>query len=179
MSQKRVGNYFLEKGLITPTELEHILDHSKKTGLRFGDAAKDLGIVQTSDLIKVFGPSWETEFFYLDPTFFPQSTKDVFQVPEILKFGVLPLGLKKSFGLFKRGKFLNIGVLNPGDLQNIKNIEHLAKKRLEKENLLGVKIFLVLSDQFLDVLREIYGKSESDILAEAGVDQVLAHYLGA
>lgn len=179
MSHKRVGSYFIEKGLINDAELAQILEHSKKTGLRFGDAARDLEIIQTSDLIKVFGKSFETEFFYLDPTYFPAATKEVFTLPEMVRLGVLALGLKKSYGLFRQGKYLNIGLLDPSNLNNLKEIEAIALDRLKNENVLGIKVFLVLSDQFLDVLREVYGKDESEISGHTGVDKVLSQYLGA
>jgi hypothetical protein len=97
----------------------------------------------------------------------------------MLKLGVLALGLKKSFGLFRQGKYLNIGLLDPSNLNNLKEIEAIALERLKKENVLGIKVFLVLSDQFLDVLREVYGKEESEITSHKGMDKVLSHFLGA
>ena len=177
MYPKRVGTYFVEKGLIDSSQKEQILDHCQRTGLRFGDAAQDLGFVSHHDLMQAFGPNYNIDFFYLDPSHYPATTKEAFPLNEMLKHGILPLGFKSSQSFFRRGKYLNIGFLDPGSKENQKTIELLAKKNLTSENVLGIKIFLILADQFVDVLKEVYQQPEETLPAAKELHPILSNYL--
>jgi hypothetical protein len=90
---------------------------------------------------------------------------------------VLPLGYKSEWGFFKRGKVLNLGMLDPGR----KDAIVAAQKEASLEgNATSTRIFLVLADQFLDVLQSVYGLSADDLAARSPdqLDPTLGLFLG-
>jgi hypothetical protein len=154
---------------------DEILDLAHKTGQSFGEAGLALGLLSREDMIRVFGPGFEIDFFYLDPRFFPQATAGALTVEEILHFGALPLGFKKKSGFLAKERFLNVGFLDPANKATVSAVEALVAGRLRGENVVGIKIFLLLADQFLNVLREVYGKERSFLQAhdQAALDPAL------
>lgn len=158
---KRIGEFFVEKGILTEAEVHEILDYSKTKNLRFGEAAMQLKLLSRETLIKIFGPHFGVDFFNLDANFFPRDTMDFFSKETLVRLGILPLGLKKDWARFKRVKRLNVGVLNPGrksfeyEIQN-----HLGGHKIEINT---IKFYLILADPFIQVLNKIYGVSEGDL----------------
>ena len=100
------------------------------------------------------------DFFRLDANYFPESTKAIFLPEEIVEMGILPIGIKTTAGIFKGRKFLNVGFIHPDDKALVRKVEALAKARLPQENLAGIKPYLILLDEFLEVLRKNYGIDE-------------------
>lgn len=177
--QKRIGEYLLEKGLIKQAQIEEILNYSKMTGLRFGDAGLALKLYTREQLIKVFGNNLESDFFYLDPAYFPVVTKDLLSVEQILKFGALPLGFKKEKKLFQTEQVLNLGMLDPSRREVLGEVEAAARAKLGEKTVAGIKVFLILADQYLDVVRDVYGVGDSRLKETDPkmLDSVLAMYL--
>jgi hypothetical protein len=128
--RKRIGDIFIEKGLIDSAQLEEILVYGKKNGLRFGDAALALGLIDTQKLSKVFGPTNHADFFYLDPIYFPYVTKSLFESKFMLRYGLLPLGFKHNWTGQSPTKSLNLGLLNPDNKRAVSEAEQLAKAQL-------------------------------------------------
>ncbi|MGE0616347.1 MAG: hypothetical protein AB7P04_11970 [Bacteriovoracia bacterium] len=162
--KKRIGEFFIEKGLIRPDQLDSVLKYSQQSGLRFGEAAREMGLITTRDMVKLFGPNYAIDFFNLDTRYFPEVTKTLFTTEEMAKLGVLPLGFKTRYRFFRRSKVLNVGLLTPADKATAHAVEKMAKERLGKENSIsGLKIYLILADQFIDVLGLVYGVPESTL----------------
>jgi|GEM_PF-1245844 len=161
--QKRIGEFLIEKGVITEQQLRDILKYSGKTGLRLGDAGMAMGIITRAKLVELFGPNFAVDFFHLNPTFFPVITKELLTAESILKFGALPLGFKTEYRMFKPRKILNLGLLNPSRADSLAEVEKAAQAKLGREGLQGVKVFLVLADQFLDVVRDVYGMTDEKL----------------
>lgn len=169
----------MDKGIINEHQLREILNHSQKTGLRFGDSAMDLGLLTQDDLLNLFGPHYSVDYFHLDIEYFPQNTREFFDTSTIIKYGALPLGTKKVTKFFKSKKILNLGLLNPALSQNIDALEALAVDQMGCDQFAGVKVYLLLADQFLDVLEKIYNVSETEIRKLGGkdVDEALQLFL--
>ena len=91
--RKRIGDLLLDKGAITPGQVEDILKYSARSGLRFGEAALELKFVTRERMVEIFGPHHEVDFFHLEPEYFPLHSRDALDLNTILKWGVLPLGL--------------------------------------------------------------------------------------
>lgn len=161
--RKRIGEFMIEKGLLNNAQLGDVLRHSKDTGLRFGEAAMDMGLLQREQLLEAFGPNWTVDFFYLDPEFFPESTKDLLPVDLMARLGVLPLGYKLEPGLFKRKKVLNIGVVNPSRSDGLDELKAFLAQKSGQDAAPNIKLYLILGDQFLRVLEQVYGARESEI----------------
>ena len=60
-----IGRILLETGKITPEDGERILRHQKSLGLRFGDAAKSLGLITDADIEQVLARQFD--YPYLQP----------------------------------------------------------------------------------------------------------------
>ena len=178
MERKKIGDFFVERKILTPEQKDHILDFSRQTGKSFGEAALELEILTRDDMVEVFGPGFEIDFFYLDPRYFPAVTKDTLTIDEILRFGALPLGFKRS-GFLSQKKHVNVGVLNPSDTKAMGELRSILLNRLEKEGVTDIKVFLILSDQYLDVLRMFYATERQQVAARDpnALDEVLRLYL--
>jgi hypothetical protein len=158
--RKRIGEYLVEKKLLTIAQVEQIVEYGKRENLRFGEAAIALEFLTEDKLAKVFGKNHRVDFFHLDGRFFPKNSRDVLGLETVLRLGVLPLGFKSEYGFFKPGKTLNLGMLDPGRSESLKAAEDEAKK---KSDLTRTKVFLVLAEQFLEVLQQAYNISMQDL----------------
>ena len=177
--RKRIGDIFVEKGLITPNQLAQTLDFAKQNGIRLGDAAVKLGFIKPKALIQIFGPSNSEDFFYLDVNFFPVITQGLFDIPTILKYGVLPLGFKTDMKLFKTKKLLNIGLISPEKRDTtLPELERLAKAKLGPNAFQEFKIYLILAEQLVEVLAKEYAFPEEMLRsAEGDMDERLILFL--
>lgn len=57
-----IGRLLLEMGKITPEDTERILRKQKESGIKFGDAAKQLGLITENDLQHVLSRQFEYAF---------------------------------------------------------------------------------------------------------------------
>lgn len=169
----------MERGILTPEERKHVLEYAHQTGKSFGEAGLELGLITHEEMVRVFGPSFEIDFFYLDSRYFPAATKGALTPEEILRYGALPLGYKKKSGFLSKKKAINVGFLDPGNEAQVGAVRELLLNRLGSEGVTEVKTFLVLSDQYVDVLRDNFGKDRTALrgLDPAALDPVLALYL--
>jgi hypothetical protein len=178
MERKRIGDYFVEKGILTEKDKHHILSVANQSGKSFGETVLDLGLVTRKDMVKVFGPNFEIDFFYLDSKYFPMITKSVLEIEQMLKYGCMPLGLKKKEGFLSRSKSLNLGFLNPSNRNSVNEIEKIALKKLASHHVSDTKIYLILADQFIEVIREVYGFNLShDSSNHKELDEILKLFL--
>lgn len=179
MEKKKIGDFFVEKKILTPEEKSHVLDYAHHNGKSFGEAGLELGLLTREDMIHVFGPSFEIDFFYLDPRYFPAATKDALTLQEILRYGALPLGFKRKSGFLSKKKTINVGFLDPGNEETVQAVRAALLGRFGGEGVTDIKIFLLLSDQYMDVLRMSYGKDHSYLQGcdPAALDPVLQLHL--
>lgn len=169
--RKRIGEFLVEKKVLTPAQVEEILQYAKSKNLRFGDAGLELGILTEEKLVAVFGKSHKTDFFHIEAKYFPKQTKDVIPLPLLLKNGVLPLGSKIERKIFRSRKLLNLGLLDPSESSKIDEVwSYLKTSRQEFD---GVKAYLILADQMLDVLEEVYGVTENQLEKTPDLDSTL------
>lgn len=180
MPTKRIGEFLVEKGILSLAEVDQILNYSRKNGLRFGEAALELGFLTPEKLIRVLGPDYRINFFYLHPDRFPKDTLKLFTVDEVLRYGVLPLGFKKKFRWFRRPtELLNIGLLNPGNPKRLDELDEIVRSRIKGDKYQRIQVFLILADQFLGVLRSVYGLKVEDLESkpESELDPTLTLFL--
>lgn len=159
----RIGEFLVSKKILTPQQAERILEYSKMRGLRFGEAGLELGFLSRESFIQVFGPSFEVDFFHLNPNYFPESTKDLIPIEMVLKYGALPLGFKTESRFFRRRKLINVGFLSPYRKNFLAEVEKFVLDHREGQTFEAVRIYLILADQFLKVLKKTYGISEDQI----------------
>jgi hypothetical protein len=177
--RKRIGEFLVEKGVITDAQVKQILKHSQENGMRFGDAGLELGILTSDRMVEVFGPSFAVDFFHLEAEYFPQVTRDLYPVDTLVRLGLLPLGFKVEKRLFRSKKILNLGLLDPSRRAAVDEALEAAVAKLGPREVQGVKVFLTLPDQFVTVLSQVYGQTAEQLKARdpARVDGTLALYL--
>lgn len=159
--RKRIGDFFIDKKVLTPAQVEQVVEYGKRENLRFGEAAIALDFLTEAKLAQLFGKNHKVDFFHVEGQFFPKNSRDVLSLETVLRYGVLPLGFKSEYGFFKPGKTLNLGMLDPGRVESLQTAEVEAKK---KSDMTRTKIFLVLAEQFLEVLQHVYGVGMQDLL---------------
>ncbi len=167
----RIGDFLVEKGVLNPDQVERILEHSTRTGLRFGEAGIDCGLLTEDALKGLFGPLYWVDYFHLQPELLPESTRDWIEPKLLLQWGILPLGFKQEGHWLKAKKILNVGMLNPTE-ENIRSLEGLLATLLRHHGVDGVRPFLILADPFLDVIEHVYGISESHLKESAHSSQI-------
>ncbi len=177
--QKRIGDIFVEKGILTEEQLTEALAYAQKHGIRLGDAAVKMDLIDAKILLDVFGQSNREDFFYVDCNYFPPITKNLFDLKSMLKYGVLPLGFKSEVKLFKSRKLLNLGLVSPERQSSIiPDLERLAKEKIGENTFQEIKVYLILAEQFFEVMEQIYETSEADIRESNNeIDERLIIYL--
>jgi hypothetical protein len=185
----RIGEFLVQKGVLTGPQVDQILEHGKRQSLRFGEAGIDLGLLTEKKLVDVFGKNYRVDFFHVDARYFPQETKSVFAVEEILRWGALPLGSKTEYRFFRKGKILNVGLLDPGRQDAKLAIAAATESQGEGKKYTQLKFFLVLADQFLSILQSVYGVNPETLRKENrdsklqgqglqdGIDKTLAMFI--
>lgn len=164
--KKRIGEFMMEKGMIHREWVQPILEYSKANSIRFGEAAVALGYVTERELRQVLIQPYQNQlFFHLDPLFFPTNTKDLIPVSDVIRLGVLPLGVKNEFHWFRSRPRLNLGVLN---LTKTTATDWVSS---HLKNVKSFKTFQVLPEEFLQTLELCYGVDRATLL-QAGADQV-------
>ena len=171
MARKRIGDYPKDKGILNAVDVERIIDYSTRTGLRFGEAGMELGLLTPERMIEVFGPSYRVDFFSVQPEYFPTQTREWFAPAFLLRWGVLPLGTKAAGGFLRRAKTLNLGLLDPS-AKALDQLEPLVLERARErdDDIQGIRCYLVLPESFLDVMSGIYGVGAAEMrrVADAG-----------
>lgn len=170
--RKRIGEFLVDKGVLNTQQVDRILKHSESTGLRFGEAGMELGLLDRDSMVRVFGPSFRVDFFHLDPDYFPKVTAGLIPVDLLIGWGALPLGFKTEYRFFRARKMMNIGLLNPERREEVlEGIRSHLESTSGVPGLAGFKVYLILADQFLDVMESVYGISEERIRDRA-VDRI-------
>ncbi len=165
---KKIGEFLIELGVLTEKQVGDVLRHARATGLRFGDAAVHLGMLKTETAVPALDVGYDIDFFHLNPRYFPQVTRNLLSPDALLKFGMLPLGYKMQPGLLRQRKVLNLGFLDPTRKDKVKEGEAEARAAAG-ETCSGTKVYLILADEFLDVLASVYGVSEDSLRSEKNI----------
>ncbi|MCB0406520.1 MAG: hypothetical protein KDD51_17185 [Bdellovibrionales bacterium] len=105
------------------------------------------------------------ERFHLDPEYFPEITKDLFSIEEILKHGVLPLGFKQQNTLVGKKQYLNVGFLSPRDTKQIAAVEALLKAK--HQAIAGFLRYQVELIEYLQVLERVYDTGRDSVSKRA------------
>lgn len=105
---------------------------------------------------KGFLKNHSEDFFHLDPHYFPESTKNLFSTDFIVKNGMLPLGFKTVYKMFRKKKILNLGMLHPEKKEILKEVESICKENLADQSFGGVKIYLIERSEFMEILKTVY-----------------------
>lgn len=176
--RKKIGEFLVAKGVLTPAQVEQILNYARIRGMRFGEAGLEMGLLTKEAMVRAFGPNYMVDFFHLVPEYFPEVTKHLFEPPFMLKWGVLPLGYKTVWKFFRPKKLLNIGLIDPSRKDAIEAIHARAQEVLGAGNWVGTKRYLILADEFVNVMERVYKVAPAQMASDAS-DPTLRLFLDA
>jgi type IV pilus assembly protein PilB len=109
--RRRIGEVLVEWGVVTAAGVQEALDHSRKEGLRIGEALVALGLADEEDVTKALASQYDMEYIDLERN--ARITPDLQLLPEDLlrKHLVLPLG--------KEENRLKVIITDPLDLETL------------------------------------------------------------
>ncbi len=176
--RKRIGEYLVERGILKLDQVEQILAFGRTSGLRFGEAGMELGLLDRQSMIQAFGKNYLIDFFHLDSRYFPEVTRELLPVDAIVRFGALPLGYKTVPGLFRSRKVLNLGLLDPAREDAVDAVTEVVRP-VVGEALAGVKTYLVLAADFVPLVEKVFALSPAALakIPTEKVDPTLKMYL--
>jgi hypothetical protein len=182
MQQERIGDFLREKGVITEEEIGLILSYSKQTGLRFCQAGLEIKILTQDKLVQAFAPGFKGDFFNVSTTHLPKDSARLMEVEDILRHGALPLGFRRESRILgpNRRKILNLGLLDPSRHKEVVDaIYARGEWKRRRKPFHSTNVYLVLVDQFIEVLEKVYGVTEDQIrkMDTANLDPTLAKFL--
>src|SRR6476469_8697740 len=108
-TQKKLGEYLVEWGVVQPQEVEKALAHAKTKNLRIGEALIDLKLVPDAAVYKALAAQTGMEYVDLDRNSIPPNVVNAVPDDLMRKYIILPVGLEN-------GK-LRLAVHDPFDLE--------------------------------------------------------------
>ncbi|NOY79072.1 MAG: Flp pilus assembly complex ATPase component [Calditrichaeota bacterium] len=113
---KRLGEILVEKGLISPEDLEKAFRMQKKTGERLGKILVDQGFLSEEDLLKALSlklniPTAKIDSYAIDPSVVEIITRDIAE-----KHKIIPL--------FKVNDTLTVAMADPLDVYVVDYLRH-------------------------------------------------------
>ncbi|HUP58310.1 MAG TPA: hypothetical protein VM598_12710 [Bdellovibrionota bacterium] len=166
MQQERIGDFLREKGVITEEEIGLILSYSKQTGLKFCQAGLEMKVLTQDKLVKAFAPGFKGDFFNVSALHLPKNSIDLLSVEDVILHGAIPLGCRKETRILgpSRRKVLNLGLLDPAKHGVVVDaIYSRGEWKRRRKPFHSTNVYLVLVDQFLEVLDKVYGVKEEQI----------------
>lgn len=108
MKNMPIGQYLVEKGLLTEENLQKVLEKQKESkGKMFGDVVVDMGLISDKDFAKVLAERLNVQYVDLDETEF---------IPEVVK--KIPEAVAKKYNLIAIslfGKRLTVATNDPAN----------------------------------------------------------------
>jgi hypothetical protein len=177
----RIGEYLVQKGVLTLRQVDEIMAHSRATGKRFGEAGLDLRILSEDALKRVLGKSFRVDFFHADPSYLPLEGRDIYSREQIARWGMIPLGFRMEHQFFRARRMLSVGFIDPSRLDALDQADRIARERLGPTGIHGIRPWLVVPEHFWNTVRQAFQLTPEWVLslAAADVDPTLAEYVRA
>ena len=121
--RRRLGEILVEWGIVTPANVQEALEHSRREGVRIGEALIALGAAEEEEVAKALANQYGMEFIDLDRNMVVPA--ELSSVPEdlIRKHLVLPIG--------REGNRLKIIINDPLDLETLDMLRFRLNCELE------------------------------------------------
>lgn len=118
-----LGDFLLEQGLITKEDLRKALKYQKETGKLLGRCFIELGILDEKTLIKALSEQMGVQYVSLKK--YKADPKVIKLIPEDFARA------HKVFPLFKIGRRLTVGMVNPLDVITIDQLRQMTGMEIE------------------------------------------------
>lgn len=144
--KKRIGDIFIEEGIITEKQLQMALAESKATDTPLGSVLVKLGFVKISDLKDALAAQQGVQL---------ASSEQLRSIPDSVK--ILPedfIRLNKVIPLSLTNKVLVVGMVNPGDTATVNEIVYLTGFKPTVMMITHFEFDNFIKQYFKDSLRE-------------------------
>ena len=162
--KKRIGEKFMDMGLITPDQLNVALHEQKKTGKMLGETLVELGFLGSDMLTHFLSQVMGYEEFDPQGTVVDPEALKIIDKKDAVKFRVIPVSLSEQTGE------LTIAMADPDDIMALDSIKQIIPK--------GYNVIRQICSPALinDAIHKVYGVSTSieDILRELSGDKAAA-----
>lgn len=174
--------FLVERGALDSERARVVRERCQERGQRFVEAALELGTLTRESMAKAFGQGFRGPLFQLHAEYFPEATRKLLSAEEILSLGAVPLDYRTESRFFRARRVLNVGYLDPADKSARKAIDQRLLGLVAAQKVDRIRPFLVLGDQLLNILKQVYGLNEAAIVAKGaasgeGVHPVLRMFL--
>ncbi len=129
--RRKLGDILTEQGLISPEQIQRVLEQQKREYKRFGEIVRDLRIVTESNLIQALAEQLGVEIFDLND--YEPDEALAGRIPEDVarRTRAVPVALADE------GEVLQVAVLDPMDVAKLDDLKRLAG--IEIEPLIGTQ----------------------------------------
>jgi hypothetical protein len=150
--KKRIGDVYIEKGLLDTQARDRLLRIAEMRGEKFLDVVLKEGVLSQEDLRSAFGEDYDQDLVSISPNDFPLATKNLFSVEKMIIYGFLPIGVRME----NKHRVFLIGMLTPKDLGTCEVIS--------KELQYPIRTALITIQDFTDILTQVYGADLDELL---------------
>jgi len=163
--EKRLGQRLIERGLVTPEQLDHGLAAQQRSGCFLGEMLVGLGYVKPKDLGPVLAQALGV--VYVDPREVEVAAEIVDLIPEsfIRKHLVVPLKVEEGRLHVAMADPLNLSVLD--DIKLIAGMAVIPMLSMERELLAAINMHLDSRRHAEQAIREIDAEKAGDADASA------------
>jgi len=143
--REQIGQLLIQRGKITPEQLDQALQLQKEQGDLLGEALTKLGFVTEEDIVQALAVQHDLP--YLPLANYEIDSELTKLIPESLarKYHILPVD--------KMGDILTVVMANPLESEAIEEIEALTKCKVE--------VFIGTSTEIREAIERIYGRKQS------------------
>jgi type IV pilus assembly protein PilB len=143
---KRLGEWLLQKGKITPQQLEEALLHQRQTGRKLGETLIELGYITPDDYYEVQAEQWECPYEPLHDAIIEraQKARHWVGVKDATRFFVIPLR--------EDGHTLWVASADPN---NVEMLDHLHRTTGRM-----IKVAFSPPERILQAIARVYGAQD-------------------
>jgi len=117
-TEKKIGQIFKDKGLITQEQLNLAIKRQEETGKFLGEVLIDAGFINSADLLKVLSERFGIPIVYLKNKYIDYKLVENFPLSAIFDSKCLPFE--------EDGQNIWVAVVNPLDAEAISRIQKLS-----------------------------------------------------
>lgn len=144
IAKEQIGQVLIQRGKITPGQLDQALQLQKEQGGLLGEVLTKLGFVTEEDIVQALAVQHDLP--YLPLANYEIDSELTKLIPESLarKYHILPVD--------KMGDILTLVMANPLENEAIEEIEALTKCKIE--------VFVGTSTEIKEAIERIYGRKQ-------------------
>ncbi len=181
--KKPIGQLLLEKGIITPEQLEHALNEQQKSNGLLGRILVDLGFVTEPEILSALGAQTGMPAADLPKINIPSEVLEKVSAPIAKVYKIIPVKIEENILYIAMADPLNINVLDDlrfmlecevrGMVSNEKNIEEAIVKYYGEKTETVQDVLKEIESGVMEIRGDVEGENED--VHDVATLQELAH----